>query len=58
MKLHEESGLSIVMQIVSMFGDPHVLYLKHQVSGAFACWYGRFGEFLLILFRQKSLIFL
>jgi len=34
MKLHEEiSLLSIVMQIVSMFGDPHVLYLKHQVSG-------------------------
>jgi hypothetical protein len=33
MKLREEISLSVVMQIVSMFGDPHVLYLKHQVSG-------------------------
>jgi hypothetical protein len=33
MKLREEISLSIVMQTVSMFGDPHVLYLKHQVSG-------------------------
>jgi len=34
MKLREEISWSIVMQIVSMFGDPHVLYLKHQVSGS------------------------
>jgi hypothetical protein len=33
MKLSEEISLPIVMQIVSMFGDPHVLYLKRQVSG-------------------------
>jgi hypothetical protein len=33
MKLREEISLSVVMLIVSMFGDPHVLYLKHQVSG-------------------------
>jgi hypothetical protein len=33
MKLREEISLSVVMHIVSMFGDPHVLYLKHQVSG-------------------------
>jgi hypothetical protein len=33
MKLREDTYCSIVLQIGSMFGDPHMLYLKHQVSG-------------------------
>lgn len=33
MQSHEDTCWSIVLYIGSMFGDPHMLYLKHQVSG-------------------------